>query len=204
MPFSCRRTGKYWERVAAGPGNHVAVGLDTARASLVQAVEQGCGRTRAPIQLRAVAFGSAGVRCGGVRYGRRGGLGRSAGREPAIVVAAGTGVIAFGRDIRGHRGYASGRGWKVGDEGSAYWIAARALNAVSRSLDGRGRKTAMLEAMLASLRLSDRRALRDWTYAPGPCPGGYCRLGAGGRGSRAKGRCSSGKSSETGQLTNWL
>ncbi len=53
-----------------------------------------------------------------------------------ITVISGTGSIAYGR--RGGRDVRVG-GWGelFGDEGSAYWIAIRGLNAVSRMSDGR-------------------------------------------------------------------
>jgi N-acetylglucosamine kinase-like BadF-type ATPase len=53
-----------------------------------------------------------------------------------INVISGTGSIAYGR--RGGRGVRVG-GWGelFGDEGSAYWIAIRGLNLVSRMSDGR-------------------------------------------------------------------
>lgn len=181
---------------AGGPGNHVAVGLATARASLAEAIQQACGgRTPALLRVTAVAFGSAGLEePGDVGIARNllpeniesemvvfdtdalVALEGALAGEPGIVVVAGTGAIAFGRDVYGHRAYASGWGWRVGDEGSAYWIAARALQAISRSLDGRGPKTAMLSAMLASLHLPDWRALRDWIYAPDRAPANIAAL----------------------------
>jgi len=61
--------------------------------------------------------------------------------KPGIVVIAGTGSIGFGINKRGERARSGGWGWIIGDEGSAYWIAIKALNAVSRAYDGRGERT---------------------------------------------------------------
>ncbi|MEM2179793.1 MAG: BadF/BadG/BcrA/BcrD ATPase family protein [Nitrososphaeria archaeon] len=61
--------------------------------------------------------------------------------EPGAAVIGGTGSIAFGVNRRGQSMRSSGWGWLIGDEGSAYWIAVKALNAVSRAHDGRGKET---------------------------------------------------------------
>jgi N-acetylglucosamine kinase-like BadF-type ATPase len=67
--------------------------------------------------------------------------------EPGVAVVAGTGSIAFGMNKQGERMRSGGWGWLMGDEGSAYWIGVKALNAVSRSLDGRGGRTALTEKL---------------------------------------------------------
>ncbi|MGI9101810.1 MAG: N-acetylglucosamine kinase [Terriglobales bacterium] len=48
---------------------------------------------------------------------------------PGIVVIAGTGSIATGRNAAGHLARSGGWGRVVSDEGSAYWIAKRAVAA---------------------------------------------------------------------------
>jgi N-acetylglucosamine kinase-like BadF-type ATPase len=64
---------------------------------------------------------------------------------PGIVVIAGTGSNAFGRDAAGRAARVGGHGFLLGDEGSAYSIANRALRAALHSHDGTGPKSAMLE-----------------------------------------------------------
>ena len=56
--------------------------------------------------------------------------------EDGINIVAGTGSIGYG-ERRGSSARAGGWGELFGDEGSAYWIAVRALNAFSRMSDGR-------------------------------------------------------------------
>lgn len=68
--------------------------------------------------------------------------------EPGAAVIAGTGSIAFGVNSRGQCMRSSGWGWIVGDEGSAYWIAVKALNAVSKAYDGRGRETLLSKMIM--------------------------------------------------------
>jgi glucosamine kinase len=60
---------------------------------------------------------------------------------PGIVIIAGTGSIAYGRDAAGHAARAGGWGYVLGDEGSGYWIGRLALRAVVRQADRRGRST---------------------------------------------------------------
>src|SRR4030095_5169289 len=51
---------------------------------------------------------------------------------PGIVIVAGTGSIAYGRNAKGEAARAGGWGYVLGDEGSGYWIGRLALRAVVR------------------------------------------------------------------------
>jgi N-acetylglucosamine kinase-like BadF-type ATPase len=72
-----------------------------------------------------------------------------AGHEPGVVVIAGTGSIAYGRDAHGRAARAGGWGYVLGDEGSGYWIGRLALRAVMREADGRGPRTSLTPRILA-------------------------------------------------------
>jgi len=48
-----------------------------------------------------------------------------AGEQPGVVIVAGTGSIAYGRDAAGRASRAGGWGYLLGDEGGGFWIAAR-------------------------------------------------------------------------------
>jgi glucosamine kinase len=65
--------------------------------------------------------------------------------SPGIVVIAHTGSNSFGRDASGRAARSGGHGHVIGDEGSHYWIGARALRLALASRDGRGRKSLPLE-----------------------------------------------------------
>src|SRR5262245_8647182 len=67
---------------------------------------------------------------------------------PGIVIIAGTGSIAYGRNARGNAARAGGWGHILGDEGSGYWIGREALAAVVREADGRGSATGLVDAVL--------------------------------------------------------
>jgi N-acetylglucosamine kinase len=69
--------------------------------------------------------------------------------DPGVVVIAGTGSIAYGRNVRDDAARAGGWGYVLGDEGSGYWIGRQALRAVVRQADGRGRPTALTAHVLA-------------------------------------------------------
>jgi N-acetylglucosamine kinase-like BadF-type ATPase len=71
-----------------------------------------------------------------------------AGDRPGIVIIAGTGSIAYGRNAANEAARAGGWGYVLGDEGSGYWIGRLALRAVVREADGRGRATTLTPRIL--------------------------------------------------------
>jgi len=84
------------------------------------------------------------------------------GAGPGVIVIAGTGSIAYGRDLAGHTARAGGWGFAISDEGSGYWIGRRAISAILRSRDqgieGRaedqGRETTLTALVLRAWKLS--------------------------------------------------
>ncbi len=87
---------------------------------------------------------------------------------PGIVVSAGTGSIAVGRDAGGGTRRIGGYGWQMGDEGSGYAIGRAALGAVSRAHDGRSPRTALTDRVLAATRSDDFDALVRWAASASP------------------------------------
>lgn len=65
-----------------------------------------------------------------------------------IVIIAGTGSIAYGRNQHGEAARAGGWGHLIGDEGSGYWIGRAALRAVLRAADRRGPETQLTALLL--------------------------------------------------------
>jgi len=57
------------------------------------------------------------------------------GDGPGVIVVAGTGSIAYGRNQHGQTARAGGWGFAVGDEGSAHWIGREAVRALLRAAD---------------------------------------------------------------------
>ncbi len=68
--------------------------------------------------------------------------------QPGVVVIAGTGSIAYGRNERNQAARAGGWGYMLGDEGSGYWIGRAALRAVLRESDRRGPATQLTRLLL--------------------------------------------------------
>jgi len=88
--------------------------------------------------------------------------------EPGVAVIAGTGAIALGMNRRGERARSSGWGWLIGDEGSAGWIALRALNAASRAYDGRGPWTSLVNRLASYFGVSNLLNILDKVYSELP------------------------------------
>jgi N-acetylglucosamine kinase-like BadF-type ATPase len=68
-----------------------------------------------------------------------------------LLVIAGTGSIAFGRNSEGREKRAGGWGHAFGDEGSAYDLGRRALAFACRVVDGRSHPGALSDRVLAAL-----------------------------------------------------
>ena len=68
--------------------------------------------------------------------------------QPGVVVIAGTGSIAYGRNDRNQAARAGGWGYVLGDEGSGYWIGRSAIRAVLREADRRGPATELTAMLL--------------------------------------------------------
>jgi glucosamine kinase len=140
----------------AGPSNIVRVGEVQARESLQQSVRQACAAAGiTPAQVVRTCVGGSGAahpelaeavrRClaeilpapidvvGDMQIA----LEAAFDDGPGVIVIAGTGSIAYGRDPQGSTVRAGGWGFAVGDEGSAHWIGRTAVNAVLRASDPR-------------------------------------------------------------------
>ena len=90
-----------------------------------------------------------------------------AGDRPGVVVVAGTGSIAYGRDGNARAARAGGWGYLLGDEGGGFWIGRAALAAVVRQFDGRGPGTVLTELVLAQMRLANPTELIQAVYGGG-------------------------------------
>ena len=87
-----------------------------------------------------------------------------------VVIVAGTGSIAYGRDAQGRAARAGGWGYVLGDEGSGYWLGRHALRAVVRAADGRGRTTALTARVLAHFHVDRPQDLVWEIYGSGLKP----------------------------------
>lgn len=90
------------------------------------------------------------------------------GSEPGVLLIAGTGSIAVSRDSRGTRRRVGGLGWRMGDQGSAYWIGAHALEAVGAMHDGLGAATRLAESLCTAARVAGIAGLVQWSTKASP------------------------------------
>lgn len=70
--------------------------------------------------------------------------------EPGIIVIAGTGSMAFGRNARGKSARAGGWGYIFGDEGGAFDIVRQALRAALKYEEGWGPETVLRPRLLTA------------------------------------------------------
>ena len=86
--------------------------------------------------------------------------------EPGIVVIAGTGSIAFGRNAQSRTARAGGWGYLFGDEGGAFWIVREALRAALRWEEAWGSPTALRAMLLDSTGARNMNDLMHRCYTP--------------------------------------
>jgi N-acetylglucosamine kinase len=82
-----------------------------------------------------------------------------------VVIIAGTGSVAFGRNEAGKEARAGGWGPTIGDEGSGFGIARDGLSAIVRAYDGRGPKTKMTDLLCFAYGMCDPADLPRFVYA---------------------------------------
>jgi len=162
---------------AAGPSNVVRVGEMESRQSLNSAILQACAAAHvSPSQIRRTCVGLAGAARPEISTVVRqllseivGGeveivgdtiiaLAAAFGNGPGVIVIAGTGSIAYGRNAAGHTARAGGWGFAISDEGSGHWIGRSAVRAAMRSLDEKG-TSLLLERILKNWRLTSHEEL---------------------------------------------
>src|SRR6266566_417922 len=153
----------------AGPSNHLRVGIETAARNIERAVNKAL--VTADVASREIVWAYCGIA----------GADHPAHRQEVVdsleiffprgnftvdndarialagvVVIAGTGSVAFGRNDAGEEARAGGWGPIIGDEGSGYFIARTGLSAILRAYDGRGKPTLMTELLRSEAQLEPR------------------------------------------------
>lgn len=88
---------------------------------------------------------------------------------PGLIVIAGTGSIAYGRDRQGRTLRAGGWGFAIGDEGSAHWIGRAAVSALLRASD-RSDKAAQSSLAAALFKAWKVNSLSDLARAANSVP----------------------------------
>jgi N-acetylglucosamine kinase-like BadF-type ATPase len=168
--------------LGAGTGaasNVVRVGEAQARESLATAIRQACRVANLePSQINSVCVGLAGaarpeiielvrgmvseVTAGKIKPEEIAVVGdmiialeAAFGRGPGVIVIAGTGSIAYGRNHEGQTARAGGWGFAISDEGSGHWIGRTAVAAAIGAWDEHSaRNVPLIEILLKSWHLA--------------------------------------------------
>ena len=93
-------------------------------------------------------------------------MGATAG-DPGIIIIAGTGSMAFGRNAEGKTARAGGWGYIFGDEGGGFDLTRRALRAALRFEEGWGPPTSLHSFLLDATGAPDVNELMHQFYGPG-------------------------------------
>jgi N-acetylglucosamine kinase-like BadF-type ATPase len=80
------------------------------------------------------------------------------------ILIAGTGSIIFGKDKAGNLYRTGGFGRIIGDEGSGYSIGRKALQAVSKYLDGRAESSFLTKLVLKQMKINSSEELITKVY----------------------------------------
>jgi glucosamine kinase len=157
-----------------GPSNITRIGEARAREALHQALTTACATAKiTPAQIKRACIGAAGagreeiatligkivaeVIPGEIQIvgDMEIALEAAFGAGPGVIVIAGTGSIAYGRDAQGRTARAGGWGFAISDEGSAHWIGRTAVSALLRAQDaskeGRGSESSLLFGELGKI-----------------------------------------------------
>jgi glucosamine kinase len=162
---------------AAG-SNVVRVGERQARESLTAAIRQACAAANvSPARIERTCVGIA----GGARPEIAAVVRRSLsefvsgeievvgdmliameaafGSGPGVIVIAGTGSIAYGRNSKGEIARAGGWGFAISDEGSGHWIGRSAVEACMRAYDEGEQAGRLLDSIMKSWGVTTREQL---------------------------------------------
>jgi glucosamine kinase len=162
-----------------GAGSNVLrVGEAQARESISSAIRQACAAARvAPQQIKRTCIGVAGgarpeitevirrILCELVS-GEIEVVGdmviameAASGSGPGVIVIAGTGSIAYGRNAAGQTARAGGWGFAISDEGSGHWIGRAAIAAALRVFDEGQNGALLLEGLMKAWGVSTREQM---------------------------------------------
>jgi len=191
-------TGRLIGRGSAGPCNHVGAAEGRARftsavnGSLTQACKD-AGLDFAAVEFEAACFGFSGgpadkeslvremVRAKkyAVSHDALIALAGATSGHPGIIVIAGTGSIAFGRNGKRDCARAGGWGYLFGDEGGAFDLVRQALRAALRFEEGWGPPTALHSMLIDVVGARDANDAMHRFYTadfPRERVAGYARL----------------------------
>jgi len=165
-----------------GPANHIHEpgGVERVRQSLRQAIAEACIRAGSRrLNIASAYLGMTGGTpemeqvCRPAVPGQQMTLGHDSLIAlysvtlggPGVVVIGGTGSIGYGRTATGQTATAGGWGYIMGDEGSGYWVALRALQECTKADDGRRSGTGLTGILLDHVKATDLWQLHRRIYS---------------------------------------
>jgi N-acetylglucosamine kinase-like BadF-type ATPase len=177
-------TGRVIGRGRGGPCNHVGTSEGRAkfRSAVGDCVAQAC--QEAKLDADSIAFAAACLGFSGgaedkeayarelirsnrykITHDAEIALAGATAGEPGIIIIAGTGSIAFGRNARGETARAGGWGYLFGDEGGAFDLARQALRAALQYEEGWGPETVLRQQLLEATGVATANELLHRFYA---------------------------------------
>ena len=172
-------------RGLAGGSNHLRVGIEEATRNVERAVNMAL--VEAGIAIKSVEYAYCGIAGSDhpehhedvvealrvffprmnfvVDTDARIALTGAVGFGSGVVIIAGTGSVAFGRNSEGRELRAGGWGPTLGDEGSGYAIARDGLSAIVRAYDGRAPHTKMTDLLCHAYGMCNPGDLPRFVYA---------------------------------------
>jgi N-acetylglucosamine kinase-like BadF-type ATPase len=166
-----------------GPCNHVSgpEAREKFRSAVGSCIQQACEQARldaSTIQFAAACLGFSGgaedkdaftrelIRSSKYKITHDAEIalsGATAGR-PGIIVIAGTGSMAFGRNASGKTARAGGWGYIFGDEGGAFDLVRQALRYALKFEEGWGLETVLHDVLLRASGARNANELLHWFY----------------------------------------
>ncbi len=160
---------------SAGPSNPLRVGYDSAFAAMTEAAGKalsvahleknalrgvcaalaGAGRPGVAQRVNDFLHGAFVDAATSVVSDFEAALEAAAGSGPGVVLIAGTGSAAFGRNAAGQTARAGGCGPWIGDEGSAFDIGRRAIAQLARARDRGEAGGRLIEQMMSAIHCAD-------------------------------------------------
>jgi N-acetylglucosamine kinase-like BadF-type ATPase len=161
----------------SGGSSIVRSGRVRTRASLQTAIREACASAKVnAARVERTCIGVAGTSVPGVKNAIVHSLAEVLGGEivvvgdneiafeaahdgaSGVIVASGTGSIAYGRNARGETARAGGYGFAISDEGSGYWIGRAAVSAALRAFDT-GVESVLMSRFIAALKVESRQGV---------------------------------------------
>jgi len=174
----------------SGSGNYKSVGIESAKTNINNAVLGAVKKLAVSdkIIFKSACFGLSGndscedtniyrniifndklkdylnpastIICNDTRIG----LAAGSSSKNGVMIICGSGSNCFGINEEGKEAKANGWDYILGDEGSGYEIGIKALRALMRAYDGRGKSTLLSKTILEDLNIKDIQGLIKWAY----------------------------------------